>query len=74
MPASWSGPDRMPFTHYLKALADRDTEADGLREPEAHALFSAMLARGVPDLELGVMPSANLRSVPRGTLRTLPLR
>lgn len=45
----------MPFTHYLKALADRDSDTGGLREAEAHALFSAMLDGGVPDLELGAL-------------------
>ncbi len=55
MPASLPVPERMPFTHYLKTLADRNTNADGLREFEAHALFSAMLDGGVPDLELGAL-------------------
>ncbi len=45
----------MSFTHYLKALADRDPRVDGLRESEAHALFSAMLDGGIPDLELGAI-------------------
>lgn len=48
----------MRYTSYLKVLLSRDPDVAGLSEPDANALFSAMLDGGVSDLELGAVITA----------------
>jgi anthranilate phosphoribosyltransferase len=48
----------MSFGHFIRQLGDARRDAADLSEEQAHALFSAILDGGVPDLELGALLTA----------------